>query len=342
MPATQFDVARRAGVSQRTVSNVVNGLATVGPEVRERVMDAIRELDYRPSLAARGLRVGRSGLLQLVVPELDVAYFSELARHVVAAAEDRGYALLVRQTLGSPERERGALDDAAGEYVEGTILSAVGPVDELLAARRTRTPVVLIGEGSGRSAVDHVGIDDEAAAFAATQHLLAAGHRRVAFIGADPASSLRMAALRRDGYTRALAAAGMAVDERLVARTLSYHRPDGARAMAALLDLAEPPDAVFAATDLLALGALHEAHERGVRVPDEVAVVGFDGLEEGRYSAPTLTTVEPDKIAIARLSVDALLDRIGSLEARGEVSAPADVRVPFTLVERGSTRSVVR
>lgn len=337
MPATQFDVAQRAGVSQRTVSNVVNGVASVGPAVRERVLDAIRELDYRPSLAARGLRVGRSGLLQLIVPELDVPYFAELARHVVASAEEHGYALLVRQTLGSPDRERLTLDDSAGEYVEGTILSAVGPVDELLAGRTARTPVVLIGESTGRGLVDHIGIDDEAAAFAATQHLLATGRRRVAFVGADPASSLRMAALRRAGYGRALEAAGLVVNERLVIRTASYHRRDGAEAMAGLLDLDDPPDAVFAATDLLALGVLHEANRRGLAVPDRLAVMGFDGLEEGSYSSPTLSTVAPDKPAIARASVAALLDRLGALEEGGVPRPPVDVPVPFTLALRGST-----
>jgi LacI family repressor for deo operon, udp, cdd, tsx, nupC, and nupG len=336
MPTTQSDVARRAGVSQRTVSNVVNGLSSVGPEVRERVMDAIRDLGYRPSLAARGLRVGRSGLLQLVIPELDVPYFSELARHIVAAAEERGYALLIRQTLGSIERERAALDDSAGEYVEGTILSAVGPVGDVLSTRRTRPPVVLIGEGTEERLVDHVGIDDEAAAFLATERLLATGRRRVAFIGADPTSSLRMAALRRAGYGRALAVAGVAVDEELVVATSSYHRADGAAAMARLLDLESPPDAVFAATDLLALGALHCAAERAVHVPEDVAVVGFDGIEEGKYSTPTLSTIAPDTAAIARRSVDALIDRIAAAGATDD-RPPADIRVPFAFVERRST-----
>jgi DNA-binding LacI/PurR family transcriptional regulator len=333
---TQQDVARRAGVSQRTVSNVVNGLATVGEDARERVIEAIRELGYRPSLAARGLRSGRSGVLQLVVPELDVPYFAELARRVVSVAEDRGYAVLVRQTLGDRDRERDALAGAAADYAEGTILSAVNPVADLLTGRESGSPVVLIGESTGLGLVDHIGIDDAAAAFAATDHLIRSGRRRVAFIGTHPDASLRMATLRLGGYRDALLEAGLPLDPRLIVQIGSYHREDGARAMSSLLELEDPPDAVFAATDLLALGALHRAHERGVRVPQDVAVVGFDGLEEGRYSVPTLTTIAPDKGEVARLSVETLLDRIRARESSDPSAPVTDLPVPFDLVVRAS------
>ena len=339
MPVTQADVAQRAGVSQRTVSNVVNGLPSVSPDTLVRVTAAIRELGYTPSLAARSLRVGRSGVLQLVVPELDVPYFAELARGVIKSAEDQGYAVLVRQTLGSRERERDALEGSAAEYADGTILSAVADIQELMVGRELRSPVVLIGERSGRGLVDHIGIDDVAAAVTATNHLLESGRRRVAFVGAHPDSSLRMAALRFTGYERALAAAGMTVDPDLVVQTGSYHRRDGETAMASLLARDNPPDGVFCATDLLALGAMRAAHEHGLSVPGDIAVVGFDGLEEGRYSVPSLTTIEPDKQQIARVSVDTLLARIRAREAGPDETEVHDVTIPFSLVVRESSRS---
>lgn len=337
MPVTQADIARRAGVSQRTVSNVVNGLPSVSADKLERVNAAIRELGYSPSLAARSLRVGRSGVLQLVVPELDVPYFAELARGVIKCAEDQGYAVMVRQTLGDRERERDALEGSAAEYAEGTILSAVGPVEELMANREFRAPVVLIGERTGMGVVDHIGIDDIAAAAAATAHLIESGRQRVAFIGAHPDSSLRMAALRFTGYRRALESAGLAVDPDLVMQTGSYHRRDGESAMRALLDGDHAPDAVFCATDLLALGAVRVNHEKGLRIPDDIAIVGFDGLEEGRYSVPALSTIEPDKGEIARASVETLLNRIRERDAGGDRSVVRDLQIPFSLVIRESS-----
>jgi DNA-binding LacI/PurR family transcriptional regulator len=199
--------------------------------------------------------------------------------------------------------------------------------------------VVLIGERSGMGLVDHIGIDDIAAAAEATTHLLSQGRRRVAFIGADPADSLRMAELRLQGYRQALVAAGHEVDDSLVFRTRSYHRRDGEEVMSALLDLDPRPDGVFCATDLVALGALRAAHRRGARVPEDVALVGFDGLEEGEYSVPTLSTVAPDKQEIARVAVDTLLARIAARASSQDEPAPRDLVVPFSLVIRESSRA---
>lgn len=338
MPVTQADVARRAGVSQRTVSNVVNLSAAVSPDTMARVTDAIAKLGYTPSQAARSLRLGRSGVIQLVFPEMDVPYFAEIARGVFKCAEDNGYGVMVRQTLGSAERERDALEGSAADYAGGTILSAVGSIADLFPAGKPRTPVVLIGERSGVGVVDHIGIDDIAAATEATGHLLAMGRRRVAFIGAHPDNSLRMAAMRLRGYEQALQRAGISIDPGLVMRTDSYHRRDGEFAMASLLDLDSPPDGVFCATDLLALGALRSAYDRGVRVPDDVAVVGFDGLEEGRYSIPALSTIAPDKQELARVCVETLIEKIRAREAGESDSEPRDLPIPFELVVRESTQ----
>lgn len=337
MPVTQADVARRAGVSQRTVSNVVNRFPYVSSDVVARVTEAIEVLGYKPSQAARSLRSGRTGVIQLVVPELDVPYFAELARGVIKRAEERDFSVMVRQTLGDRARERDALDGAAADHAEGTILSAVAPVEELLPTGGLRSPVVLIGERTGSGALDHIGIDDVSAAAQATRHLLDAGRRRVAFIGADVDGSLRMATMRVQGFWQAHEQRGIAVDPELVVRTASYHRHDGAAAMAGLLDLPDPPDAVFCATDLLALGAIRAAYERGVRVPEDVALVGFDGLEEGRYSVPTLSTIAPDKQELARVCVETLLERIEARAAGTREPEPRDLPVPFELVVRESS-----
>lgn len=334
MAVTQFDVAAVAGVSRKSVSNVINGYPHISTEVIERVTAAIAELGYRPSRAARSLRSGRTGTIQLVIPELDVSYFAELARWIVAAAEERGLAVIITQTLGDPNREDQAIDGELSEYVDGSILSPVSSDLSAISRGLAHAPLVLVGELAGGGELTHIGIDNVAAARAATDHLIQAGRERVAFIGAQPDPRSRMAQMRLAGFRSALEDSGRSFDEELVAHTVGYHRADGAAAMRQLLESPRMPDAVFCATDLLAMGAMRAAREVGVDVPSELAVAGFDDIEEGRYSAPTLTTISPDKKRIAELAVTRLDAAIRDAPASGE-----ELVVPFRLVERESTAS---
>lgn len=334
--ATQADVAQRAGVSRRTVSNVVNGYPHISAEVLHRVREAIAELGYTPSQAARSLRLGRSGVIQLVIPELDVPYFAELARAIVEVASGHGFAVLVRQTLGDKQAERDALFGPAGEYAEGTILSPVDSSLDWMAEREPTHPVVLIGENELMARFDHIGIDDEQASFDATRHLLEQGRRRIAFVGADPEGRLAMARKREAGYRAALQSAGVAIDEQLIVPVQTYHRADGQDALQRLASAPGPlPDGVFCATDLVALGVLRRAFELKIDVPAALAVVGFDGLEEGRYSVPSLSTVVPEKNAIAREALRALLERLENREV-----APRATVVPHRVAVRESSVSV--
>lgn len=336
MPVTQEDVAIVAGVSRKTVSNVVNRYPHVSKDVIKRVEAAIAELGYTPNHAARSLRTGKTRTIQLVIPELDVSYFGELARWVVAFAEEANLAVLVRQTLGDIERERRAIEGELGEYADGTILSPVSSNLETIMSRRSKTPLVLVGELGGEGSLPHVGIDNEAAAYAATAHLTSLGKRRIAFIGAQASSGSRMAQMRRRGYEAALRDAGMEVDEQLIEYTVAYHRADGAAAFDDLLVRGVAPDALFCATDLLALGALRAAHDAGLRTPEDLAIIGFDDIEEGRYSIPSLTTISPDKRAIAERAVRTLAD---AFEAGGDVppTAASEETVPFRVIAREST-----
>jgi DNA-binding LacI/PurR family transcriptional regulator len=330
------DVATRAGVSVKTVSNVVNGYAHVSADTRARVDAAIAELDYRPNLAARHLRSGRSGIVALALPELDFPYFAELARHVVEAARQRGWTVLIDQTDGERERERLAMESFGTRLIDGVILSplATGPRD--LAARRATTPMVLLGERVYDGPDDHVSIDNVAAARLAVEHLVGHGRRRIAAVGTQAMRSAGTARLRAAGYREALRDAGLSVVPELMIPAASYHGEHGAAAVDPLLALPEPPDAIFCFNDLLALGALRRLHEKGVRVPDDVAVVGIDDIEDGRYSVPSLTTVRPDKQRIAELAVRLLADRLEAPEAEAHRS-PRELDAPFDLVVREST-----
>ncbi|MEO3804672.1 LacI family DNA-binding transcriptional regulator [Nonomuraea sp. B1E8] len=316
---TQRDVARLAGVSVRTVSNVVNNFAYVSEETRAQVQRALEELDYRPNLAARSLNRGRSNLLALVLP-LDVPYFTELAAHVVDQAEERGYTVLLDRTEGVAERERQIMmrrDRSA--LFDGIIFSPLGLTEDELRRWAGNCPAVMLGEIRVEG-FDHVAIDDTAAARAATAHLVALGRTRIAAIGHVERPVGNTAAHRSAGYRQALEEAGL---PEIPATVRRYQRQDGREAMERLLDLAEPPDAVFCYNDLLAIGAVRAVLSRGLRVPQDVAVVGFDGIEEGRFVTPPLTTVVPDKKKIAELAVTRLLQRVeGGQEPAAELEAP--------------------
>ncbi len=332
MGPSMRDVALRAGVSPRTVSNVVSGAVPVAPATRARVEEALRELRYRPNAAARSLRRGRSGLVALVVPEVGSPYFGEVAARLADVAEQRGWTLLIEQTGGDPARERRLLDGVRGQLVDGVVFSpwALGP--EEIAARRDPAPLVLLGERGREGVADHVVIDNVAAARDATAHLLALGRRRVGMLGATSAVGEDTARLRREGYRAALAAAGLAADPALEVPVAALHRADGAAALEALLSASVPVDGLFCSTDELALGALRVALRRGLRVPEDLALVGVDDIEDGRYATPSLTTVSPDKAAVAEEAARCLAERMD-----GGSGAPRTVLAPHRLVVRETT-----
>jgi DNA-binding LacI/PurR family transcriptional regulator len=323
---TLQDVADHVGVSAKTVSNVVNGTGWVTDELKARVREALVELGYRPNVAARQLRSGRSGMVAVALPELSQPYFAELASELVRAAQDRSITVLINQTNGDADAERRLSDGMGIPVMDGLILSALALNADDLAHRLDTTPLVLLGEHIGESPFPHVTVDNTAAARAATEHLIASGRRRIAAIGAQDSGPNETSMLRLAGYRDALEAAGIPFDERLVMTVDDFHRSDGAAAADRLLDAGHDVDGVFAFNDLLALGAMHALTERAIRIPTDVAVVGFDDIEEGRYSSPTLTSVSPDKAAIARAALDLVLD----------LGAATETTIPFTIAKRAS------
>ncbi|MFG1704345.1 LacI family DNA-binding transcriptional regulator [Nonomuraea sp. M3C6] len=331
------DVAEHAGVSIKTVSNVVNGYPHVSPATRARVEQAIAELSYRPNLSARSLRAGRSGVVALAVPDLDNPYFAELATHVISAADQRGWTVLIDQTQGERAKERLVVSGIRSHLIDGLLFSPLALTLRDLTDREDRTPMVLLGEriGSGRAQYDHVGIDNVAAAREATLHLAGLGRRRIAAIGAQRVPSGVTARLRLKGYRQALAECGLAMDPSLIAHAPVWHRTGGAEAMAALLETGAP-DAVFCFNDALALGALRALLSRGIRVPEDVMVMGFDDIEDGRFTTPTLSTVSPSKTLIAESAVDLLAARLA-----GTAAKPREVRIPHRLAPRESSGALI-
>ena len=328
------DVAEAAGVSVKTVSNVVNGSTHVAQETRQRVQQAIDTLGYQPNVAARRLRTGRSGVLTLAFPELPSPYFAELAVEVIAAARRRGYTVLMDDTGGDPAAELRIASGLGDPMIDGVILSPLALDQSALAARDRQIPLVLLGEADYGLVCDHVHIDNVTAARAATRHLVEAGYRRIAAIGWQDPSPRATAQQRLSGYTQALEEAGIPVEQVLFPPVRNYFRPDGAAAMRRLLKLPDRPEAVFCFNDLMALGAMRAVHEAGLAVPGDIALVGFDDVEEAEYAIPSLTTIAPDKTKIAEAAVDTLLYRIN--QGYGE---PCRLIQPgFRLVVRESSR----
>lgn len=326
---TLKDVARAANVSARTVSNVVNGYQYVAEETRRRVQEACDRLGYRPNLLARNLRSGRSKVIALVVPEIGSPYFGELSQSIIEEARSHGYVVLIDHTGGDEEQERDFLiRSSAASLFDGVILSPSRLTEgELLTM--LDVPVVLLGPRIFGPGFDHVSIDNVAAAAEITGHLLKQGRRRIAAIGER---NLSLAQARTQGYREAHAACGLPVDETLIVPTARMQREDGAAAMNQLLESGQRPDAVFCFNDLVALGAMRAIHQHRLRVPDDVAVVGFDNIEEGQFATPSLTTIAPDRRVIARHAVQRLLARIDGVPIEG----PGRIVVPHKLLVRES------
>lgn len=333
MAVTLRDVAERAGVSKRTVSNVVNDFQHVSPAMRARVQTALDELHYKPNLLARSLRQGRTGIITLLLPKIAVAYFGELAHEIVERASQLGFTVMIDETSGDARRELALLDVATqSSWVDGILLSSQGLNGRALADVRSDVPVVLLGERTAKTALDHVGIDNVRASRDAVQHLIESGRRRVAAIGGSPTPSDVTTRLRLKGYRAALRAAGLPVADDLYVSTPEYKRADAAAAVRTLLDRSAPPDALFCFSDELAIGTLRELHEQGLRVPDDISVVGFDDVEESRFATPSLTSIRPDRAEIARAALDMLIERIA-----GSDVDPRDIRVPHELITRESS-----
>ena len=341
--ATMVDVARLAGVSVKTVSNVLNGYPYIRDTTRNRVLAAIDELGYEVNVTARSLRSGRTGMIGLAVPELGQPYFGELADEILAAARRSSVQVLIEPTGFTREGELAALREPRRGLIDGLLFSPAA-LDQGDAAllEQVDYPLVLLGEQIFSPRVDHVTMRNVEGARAATDLLLDVGRRRIAVIGMLHAKTAGAAALRFDGYRQALAARGIEVDERLVGwADDGWHRANGARAMAAVLDSGAAVDGVVAFNDALAIGALFELQVRGLAIPRDVAVVGFDDIEDARYSMPALTTVDPGRREIADTAVELLCRRVRERTAPGARPAESDGPVlhlaGMRVVEREST-----
>lgn len=314
--ATIKDVALKAEVSVTTVSHVVNDTRHVSPKVRERVELAIRELGYVPNAMARSLKSNTTSTLGMLIPNSSNPYFAEIVRIVEDRCFGAGYTLVLCNTHDEPHRQSVYLQVLAERRIDGLIVvstgAGTGTDDSDSLAQQLhglRVPTVLVDREIDDPACDLVETAHMQGGLLAVRHLLSLGHKRIACIGGP--AGVMPSEQRIEGWRMALAETGATPNADALLWRGGFTSQGGYEAMHAILRTEQKPSAVFVCNDLMAIGALRAAHESGVRVPDELSIVGFDDIELSAYTSPPLTTVAQPKERIGALAVDMLLERVG-------------------------------
>lgn len=326
---TISDVAKRAFVSKTTVSHVLNDTRFVSPETKRRVLDAIAELGYVPSRAARSLTTKRTGIVGMIISDASNQFFGEVLRGVEDILEPKNYGLIVCSTDEVLRREAHYLDLLLSQQVEGIIAAATSQKwQELLRVEARRTPIVFVDRSFQGMPGPYVGVDNCGGAYQATRHLIETGRRRLGII----AGFLRLSTMRErlEGFKSAMREAGAALsEERIVTCALEVEA--GRQATAQILSLSERPDALVTNNNLLTLGALLALKEMGLRCPEDLALIGFDDHPWARVCEPSLSVVRQPSRQMGQVAAEMLCTLIdgGQLTAR-------EVRLDCELVLRDS------
>ena len=328
--ATMKDVAELAGVSITTVSHVINETRFVSDELRARVLEAMEQLHYRPNILARSLRLGETRTIGLIVPDNANPFFAQIARAVEDAGFEAGYSVILCNCDGKLQKELAYANVLSAKQVDGIIFMATGGESEIVdLLREIGIPLVMADRRVDNADVDMVLVDNFRGGYEATKYLLSLGHRRIGCITGS--SDATPSAERVEGYKRGLKEAGVPVDESLIVRG-DFQYWGGEEAINRLLALEEAPTAVFACNDLMAIGVMSALRKRGLRVPGDVSVIGFDDILEACVTVPALTTVAQPINQIGRMATEMLVERIASKESRATRTIVLDV----ALVERES------
>ncbi|MDF2926519.1 MAG: transcriptional regulator, LacI family [Paenibacillaceae bacterium] len=331
---TMKEVAAAAGVSLGTVSNVLNHHPSVTEENRRKVQEAVQRLKYRPNVAARTLKTKTSKSLGLIIPDITNPFYPELARGAEDAAKQFGYSLFLCNNDRSAEKEREYINILVEKKVDGIILVKPGiGAEEILDIRGQCAAVLVDVHGAELPECDIINVDDRGGALKAMELLYGLGHRRIALISGElEAMSSRT---RQQAYLEFLGSHGIPVDDRLVKRG-SYDWHSGYKCAVELLRNPDPPTAIFAANDLMALGAMKAVRERQLSVPGDFSLVGFDDVDMASLCAPPLTTVRQPKYEIGVLGVETLIRQIAAAEKK-EAHQPGTVVLDTELILREST-----
>jgi LacI family transcriptional regulator len=334
-PVRMKDIARDMGLSTVTISKVLRGHSDIGEETRKRVLKRMKELNYQPNLAARALITGRTSTIGLVVPDLLHPFFAQIAKAVSAGIRDQGYSLIITSSEEDPDLERQEIEQLLARRVDVMLIaSAQWTVETFRRIEERKIPYILIDRWFAGLAANFVGVDDEAVGAIATGHLIDQGCRRIAHIRGPETST---AVGRLEGYRRALAARQLAP---LPGHIVSIGRsgddrgePGGYEAAKKLLGAEQRPDGIFCFNDPIALGAMRAILDAGLRIPEDIAVVGCGNLLYSDFLRVPLTSVDQDSAEIGRLAAELSLALV---ETKTPLRPKTKLIVP-KLVVRAST-----
>jgi LacI family transcriptional regulator len=332
--ATSTDVAKLAGVSRATVSYVLNrksgGNIRISESTRHKVWDAARQLNYHPVAAAQMLRTNRSNMLAVMVPRIENPFYPHFARAVQDAAERAGYDVIIYSTQNDRDREQKFLNTIISRGIDGLVTQTYHlSTEDLETLYSVGISVVIHCEEPTHPYMDNIVLDEARAVEELVTYLIEQGHRRIATI-AGPEGTWT-GRVRRAGYEAALRKHDIPVCDELIVVS-RYRRGSGASAMDHLLAMDNPPTAVFAGNDFLAIGALLHAVDAGLHVPDDIAIAGFDDIPDATLVRPQLTTVRKDVETLGAVAVQLLLERLDA-----EETLPARRHVlPYELLIRDS------
>ncbi|MFC0672574.1 LacI family DNA-binding transcriptional regulator [Brachybacterium hainanense] len=335
---TMAAVARLAGVSPMTVSNVLRGKESVAPELRDRVEAAVAQTGYRLNRTARTLRSGRSGVIGLLAPGATspFSYYGMLGGLIAQEARTHGLTLVIESPEPGLEAEVAAVERARALEYDGMIITplALGPED---APRLPRDfPLVVLGERPAPRGTAHISLPNHAGAFEATTHLLERGARSIALVSGAPSAEEDVLTRRADGYRDALTAWGRGAGSPMLIEVAELTAQAGREAARASVARGERPDAYLGITDGVLLGVLRGLADAGLGVPSDALAIGFDGIPEGEFSIPSLSTICPDHAWIARRAVELLRERMDA-DDPAELGG-LELTAPHRLVARESTR----
>ncbi len=320
-------VAQLAGVSAATVSRVMTGSKPVSADTRRRVEAAIAKLGYRANAFGRSLSTGESRLLLVLVPDFSNPYYAEIVSGAAGVARQNGYTLLPVDLEESWSTDSGSLETVYSSLTDGVINMVPITHERAMKDAARRKPWVNCSEFLPESEDPYVSIDHRQAACDAVQYLINRGHRRIGLINSD--ERFLYARQRREGYELALQRAGIELRSDLIRMTGSTNFQRGSEAAAALMATAQPPTAVFAVSDMLAIGAIKAFRRANLRVPEDIAVVGFDDIPIAEVFEPALTTIAQPMQALGRVAVELLLKRLAGESPQSQI-------LPYTLTLRMS------
>ncbi len=332
MNVTIYDVAREANVSMATVSRVVNGNPNVKPATRKKVLDAIERLGYRPNAVARGLASKKTTTVGVIIPDISSIFFAELARGIEDIATMYNYNIILSNSDQNKEKEIHLINSMLGKQVDGLVFMG-GKIteDHVREFQNASVPVVLAATVDETNSVPSVNINYEEASYEATKTLFDKGNEHVAFISGPLETNINDQKL--SGYYRAIEEQGKSYGDRYVIRG-DYTYDSGIEALDQLINMEERPSAVFVASDEMALGVIHGAQDKGLRVPEDVEVFGFDNTRLATMVRPTLSTVVQPMYDIGAVSM-----RLLTKYMNNEKVEEQNVILPHRNIERNSTKS---